>query len=116
MIKEVPDYDNAKGYADAWGFRLGSQIANLIDYIRDEFRVKYGCDYRLRRTGKNKFIVLPGTNINGTPATCELCYVVAASLSGKFKTTVTRPDGKPDTDPEWTQRIVAYIMEPKDEQ
>lgn len=112
MITEHPDYDNAKGYADAWGFRLGSQIANLIDYIRDEFRAKYGCDYRLRRIGKNKFEVIPGTHSDGTPATYGIDYAIAASLSGRFKTRVIRPAGQPDTDPEWTQRIVDHIKEP----
>ena len=55
-----PDYDNAKGYADAWGYRLGSPVASLIDAAREEYRAKYGCDYRLVRTGKNKYRITAG--------------------------------------------------------
>jgi hypothetical protein len=36
-------------YASEFGFRCGSEIAMLIDFIRDEFRVKYGDDYILLR-------------------------------------------------------------------
>jgi hypothetical protein len=54
-----PDYSGARGYADAWGYRLGSGVANLIDFLRDEHRVKYGCDYRLRKIGKNRFAAVP---------------------------------------------------------
>jgi len=81
MITQHPDYENGKGYAGAWGFRPGSQIALLIEYIREENRAKYGCDYRLQRTGKNKFVAVPGDRSD-----YGVKYAVAASA--KFKTRV----------------------------
>jgi hypothetical protein len=68
-------------YASQWGFRCGSEIAKLIDYIRDEYRAKYGCDYRLRRVGKNQFVAIPGKSSYG------VSYAVEASKL--FKTSVT---------------------------
>lgn len=84
MINREPDYTNAKGYADAWGFRLGSAIANLIDYLREEYRDKYACDYRFLRVGKNKFKIIPGDCDSGFE------YVVehVEECKHQFKTTV----------------------------
>lgn len=47
-------------YTEFYGFRRDSQVARLVDYVCDEFRAKYGCDYRLKRVGKNRFVVVPG--------------------------------------------------------
>ncbi len=52
--------DDFRSYASQWGFRPKSEIAKLIDYIRDEYRAKYQTDYRLRRLGKNRFLAIPG--------------------------------------------------------
>ena len=51
---------NPSHYAGQWGFRKGSQIAALINFAREEHRIKYVSDYQLERIGKNKFIVHPG--------------------------------------------------------
>jgi hypothetical protein len=42
------------------GFRLGSEVANLIMFVRSEYRAKYNIDYTLMRVGKNRFKVRPG--------------------------------------------------------
>jgi hypothetical protein len=84
-IPERPDYwrEDFRCYASQWGYRCGSEIAKLIDYIREEYRVKYGCDYRLRRIGKNRFEAIPGKD----GSVYGISYAVEASK--KFRTTVT---------------------------
>ena len=67
--------------AAQWGFRCGSQIAELISYLRDEHRAKYEIDYRLRRMGKNKFLVTPGDH-------GSYGLDLAIEESRRFKTTV----------------------------
>lgn len=62
LYEPFPDYSRCRGYADAWGYRLGSNVAKLIDYLRDEHRAKYGLEYRLIRIGKNKYRVIPGND------------------------------------------------------
>lgn len=86
-----PDYDNARGYADAWGYRLGSGAANLIDWVRDEYRAKYGTDYRLRRIGKNKYMAVPAEPAEYSSGTYGIPYV--CEHAGKFGTTVVKPKG-----------------------
>lgn len=38
----------------------------MIDTLRETHRVKYANDYNLRKVGKNKFQVLPGTTCAAT--------------------------------------------------
>lgn len=85
-----PDYDNAKGYADAWGYRLGSGVANLIDFLREEHRVKYACDYRLRKIGKNKFAAVPAEPTKYSSGVFGISYAVEES--SKFGVSVV--DGR----------------------
>lgn len=84
-MKPIGDHwrNDMRCYASQWGFRCGSGIANLIGYIRDEYRAKYGCDYRLHRTGKNKFIAVPGDH-----SSYGVDYVVAHA--DRFKCQVTK--------------------------
>ena len=62
LYEPYPDYECRAGYANAWGYRNGSNVAKLIDYIRDEHRAKYGLDYRLVRLGKNRYKAIPGND------------------------------------------------------
>jgi hypothetical protein len=68
--------------ASQWGYRCGSEIAKLIDFIRDEYRVKYGVEYRLRKIGKNQFLAVPGDKSD-----FGVSYAVDAAQ--KFHTSVT---------------------------
>ena len=52
--------DGAK--VDENGFRMGSAVSKLTMHIREEYRAKYWLDYELKRTGKNRFKVIPGTS------------------------------------------------------
>jgi len=83
IVRQIPDHwrDNCRCYASHWGFRCGSKIAKLIEYIRDEHRAKYGTDYRLRRLGKNRFLAVPGDF-----SSFGVSYAVVASQ--KFNTSV----------------------------
>jgi hypothetical protein len=53
-----------------------------MDFIRDEHRAKYGRDYRLRQTGKNRFIAVPGDHSD-----FGVSYAVEAAQ--RFNTSVT---------------------------
>lgn len=48
-----PDFRG--GYASQWGFRPNSDVARLINHLRDEFRAFYNGDYALVRIGKNRW-------------------------------------------------------------
>lgn len=58
--KDWRSVPGAASYAQGWGFRPGSAVAKLIDFVREERRAKYGTDYRLERIGKNRFRAVPG--------------------------------------------------------
>lgn len=83
VVRQVSDHwrDDLRCYASQWGFRCGSEIAKLIEFVRDEHRAKYGIDYRLRRLGKNRFLVVPGDRSD-----YGIEYVVEAAQ--RFRTTV----------------------------
>jgi hypothetical protein len=55
------EVQNAQGDSEYYGFSASSEIGKLINYVRDEYRAKYGVDYKLSRIGKNQWIVHPGT-------------------------------------------------------
>jgi hypothetical protein len=74
--------EDPRGYAAGFGFRCDSEIARLVEYIRAEYRVKYGTDYRLRRIGKNRFRAVPGDF-----SSCGVSYAVEASKL--FNTSLT---------------------------
>ena len=54
-----PDYwrEDFRCYGSQWGYEPESAICNLIDFARDEYRAKYGTDYRLDRDGDGWRIV-----------------------------------------------------------
>lgn len=75
-FRDKPQQD-AAGYCDQWGYRPQSAVGQLIDHLRAEHRVKYGCNYRLERMGKNHFRVLAGC---GTcPGHCSPEAIAAAT-------------------------------------
>lgn len=76
--------DDFRSYGSQWGFRPGSEIDKLMDYAREEFRAKYVSDYRLRRIGKNKYVVVGGDHSN-----YGVNIILEIANSKKFKTTIT---------------------------
>lgn len=66
LYEPFPNYERYGYYANAWGYRNGSNVAKLIDHIRDEYRAKYGMDYRLIRLGKNRYRAIPGNDATYT--------------------------------------------------
>lgn len=88
IIRQVSDHwrEDFRCYASQWGYRCDSQIAKLIDYIRDEFRAEYAVDYRLRRTGKNKFVAVSGDH-------SDFGIHIMLREAPKFKVTVVGQDG-----------------------
>ena len=89
MTRHVSDHwrSDLSCYASQWGFRCGSEIATLMDFIRDKYRAKYGFDYRLRRIGKNRYLVVPGD-------TSSYGVSFAIEASKEFDTTVTNANPK----------------------
>jgi hypothetical protein len=75
--------------ASQCGYRCGNEIAKLIDFIRDEYRVKYGVEYRLRKIGKNQFLAVPGDQ-------SDLGVSYAVEAAQKFNTSVTCESRKVD--------------------
>jgi len=53
-------------YGSQWGYEPGSPVCNLIDFVRDEYRVKYGSDYRLVRVDAGKYQVDHGRKQDGS--------------------------------------------------
>jgi hypothetical protein len=53
-------------YGSQWGYEPGSPVCNLIDFVRDEYRAKYGSDYRLVRVDAEKYQVDHGRKQDGS--------------------------------------------------
>ena len=81
-VKKDSWREDFRSYASQWGRRPHSEVALLIDFLRDTRRAKYGVDYRLVRLGKNKFQAVPGDN-------SDYGVAYAVSDSGKFNTHVS---------------------------
>ena len=61
MIVTSTDWlDGEKCYAERFGFKCGSDVANLINHVRESRRAKYEVNYKLEHIGKNKFKVVSG--------------------------------------------------------
>jgi hypothetical protein len=58
--------DDFRSYASQWGYEPGSKEGELIDFVRDIYRAKYGSDYRLHQNENGKFSILPGTREDGS--------------------------------------------------
>jgi hypothetical protein len=86
-MRQQPDHWRASklGYAAQFGFRPESGVGRLIDFIRDEHRAKYGCDYRLRRIGKNRFTAVKGDH-------SDYGVSFAADCADRFGTQVVKGD------------------------
>jgi hypothetical protein len=54
------DIPYGRSYAELYGFEPDSPVANLIDWIREEYRAKYGCDYRLIPHDDGSWEPVPG--------------------------------------------------------
>ena len=52
-------------YASQWGYEPESPVAKLIDFVRDEYRIKYGLDYRLEPSGDG-YRISPGGDPDGS--------------------------------------------------
>lgn len=70
-------------YASQWGYRCDSQVGKLINHVREESRIKYGCDYRLVKIGKNRYRIVAGEH-----GSSELEDVIAAAAN--FDTTIVQ--------------------------
>jgi len=57
--------EDFRSYASQWGYEPESPVAKLIDFVRDEYRAKYGCDYLLTREGE-AYRVSPGSRSDGS--------------------------------------------------
>jgi len=55
-------------YGSQWGYEPGTPVCNLIDFVRNEFCVKYGVDYHLRALADGSYQVCAGRNSDGTEA------------------------------------------------
>jgi hypothetical protein len=63
-----PDYwrEDFRCYGSQWGYIPGSPICNLIDFVREVYRAKYGSDYRLIPLSDGKYQVTHGSNLDGS--------------------------------------------------
>ena len=50
----VKGWEDKKTYGEGFGFRAGSKVCQLVNWLREEHREKYGQDYLLVRHGKGK--------------------------------------------------------------
>ena len=52
-------------YGSQWGYEPGSPVCNLIDFVRDEQRAKYGADYRLELLADGSYQICVGRSNGG---------------------------------------------------
>jgi hypothetical protein len=53
--------EDFRSYCTQWGYSPRSGAGKLIDFLRDEHRIKYGCEYRLRRIARKHWQVVSGS-------------------------------------------------------